>query len=57
MIFTNIYQRIKEDHPLFFHFWANCILVKGYKKGIVFDLQRMRSVRICLKMDKKQLYG
>ena len=46
MIFTNIYQRIKEEQPLFFHFWANCVLVKGYKKGIVFDLQRMRSVSV-----------
>lgn len=44
MIFTNIYQRIKEDKTLYFRFWANCILVKGYKRGIVYDLQRGRSI-------------
>lgn len=46
MIFTSIYQRIKENKPLYFRFWANCILVKGYKNGILFDLQRGRSVNV-----------
>lgn len=44
MIFTSIFQRIKEAQQLYFRFWANCILVKGYKRGMIIDLQRGRSV-------------
>ena len=46
MIFTSIFQRIKEPLPLYFRFWANCILVKGYNKGMIFDLQRGRNVSV-----------
>lgn len=45
MIFTNLFQHINASQKgLYFRFWANCILVKGYSKGLVIDLQRSRSV-------------
>lgn len=46
MIFTNIYQHIDKHSKLYFRFWANCILVKGYHKGVVFDLQRNRRIEV-----------
>lgn len=47
MIFTNIFQHIKEQRKnIYFRFWANCILVKGYRNGVVFDLQRARTIKV-----------
>lgn len=46
MIFTNIYQHIKEEKHLYFHFWANCMLIKGFQKGILFDMQRERTIML-----------
>ena len=46
MIFTNIYQHIDKHSKLYFRFWANCILVKGYCKGVIFDLQRNRRIEV-----------
>lgn len=43
MIFTNVFQQLKNPkRSLFFRFWANCILVRGFRRGIVYDIQRER---------------
>lgn len=44
MIFTSISQLSKNIKPVYFQFWANCILVKGYQRGIVFDIFRRQQV-------------
>ena len=46
MIFTNIYRHIKNCNEFYFRFWANCILIAGYRNGILFDLQRGRTVGV-----------
>ena len=41
MIFTNVFQQLQNrKRNLFFRFWANCILVHGYRKSIICDIQR-----------------
>lgn len=56
MIFTSISQLSKNTKPVYFQFWANCILVKGYQRGIVFDIFRRQQVAVsrlfCEMMDK-----
>ena len=47
MIFTNIFRYINQDSkPLYFRFWSNCILIKGYSKSILYDMFRCRSVNV-----------
>lgn len=46
MIFTNISQPLKNNTPIYFIFWANCILVDGYHQSIVFDIFRNRQVKV-----------
>ena len=56
MIYTSISQLAGNTKPVYFKFWANCILVKGYKRGIVADLFRRRQVVVsrlfCTLFDK-----
>lgn len=43
MIFTNVFQQLKSpEKALYFLFWANCILVQGYRRTLVYDIQRER---------------
>ena len=43
MIFTNIFQQLKSDSRLlYFRLWANCILVNGYYRSVIYDIQRER---------------
>lgn len=44
MIYTNISQPLKDNKPIFFQFWANCILVKGHHRGVIFDIFRRRQI-------------
>lgn len=45
MIFTNIFQHTNpECKPLFYRFWSNCILIKGYRKSLLYDMFRHRSI-------------
>lgn len=45
MIFTNIFQQLKNNNiSLYFRLWANCLLVKGYRRSLVYDLQRERII-------------
>ena len=43
MIFTNVFQQLKSNSlPLYFRFWANCILVRGCCRGLIYDIQKER---------------
>lgn len=43
MIFTNVFQQLKSpEKALYFRFWANCIPVQGYRRTLVYDIQRER---------------
>lgn len=56
MIYTSTSQLSKSTKPVFFQFWANCILVKGYRRGIVFDIFRRQQIVVsklfCEMIDK-----
>ena len=46
MIFTNPFVHNINSRNLYFKFWANCLLVKGYRNALVCDVFRGRYVKV-----------
>lgn len=46
MIFTNPFVHNINSRNLYFKFWANCLLVKGYRNALVCDIFRGHYVKV-----------